>query len=402
MTDRIPQERIPELDGLRGMAILLVMVAHYFAVPGVGAASLLNGYWFRLGWTGVDLFFVLSGFLIGGILLGARDSPNYFKTFDARRFFRIIPVYYAWILLYAVLSMVAWNFLTARVGTVQKIDISIPAHLLFLQNFHEFLKSTVSFWWFSSTWSLAVEEQFYLVSPLLVRYLPKRALAGVLVSVVFSAPALRFLIRTGVSNGPWLAYRLMPCRADSLAVGVLAALLWNNPKTRAWLETHALVLYAPFAILFYGVAWLWRWHSDPLQALTQTVGYTWLALFFAVSLLLVLSRRKSFLAAFMRLGFLRDIGGVSYCIYIIHTAVFLFFHQILLGALPAVTDGKAAGVTLLAALATYGIAKLSWRFFEQPLLRRGHAFRYDSPVFQPILVDQGTSSLAAVHTTILR
>jgi len=125
-------------------------------------------------------------------------------------------------------------------------------------------------------------------------------------------------------------------------------------------------------------------------------------LFFAVSLLLVLSRRKSFLAAFMRLGFLRDIGGVSYCIYIIHTAVFLFFHQILLGALPAVTDGKAAGVTLLAALATYGIAKLSWRFFEQPLLRRGHAFRYDSPVFQPILVDQGTSSLAAVHTTILR
>jgi|HubBroStandDraft_2_1064218.scaffolds.fasta_scaffold44768_1 peptidoglycan/LPS O-acetylase OafA/YrhL len=402
MADRIPQGRVPELDGLRGLAILLVLVGHYFAVPGVGAASLLNGYWFRLGWTGVDLFFVLSGFLIGGILLEARTSPNYFKTFYARRFFRIIPLYYAWILLYVILSLAARNFLSARVGSVQKLDISILAHFLFLQNFREFLTSTISFWWFSSTWSLAVEEQFYLVSPLLVRYLPKRALAGVLVSVVFSAPALRFLIRTGVSNGPWLAYRLMPCRADSLAVGVLAALLWNNPKTRAWLETHALVLYAPFAILFYGVAWLWRWHSDPLQALTQTVGYTWLALFFAVSLLLVLSRRKSFLAAFMRLGFLRDIGGVSYCIYIIHTAVFLFFHQILLGALPAVTDGKAAGVTLLAALATYGIAKLSWRFFEQPLLRRGHAFRYDSPVFQPILVDQGTSSLAAVHTTILR
>ena len=376
MTDRISQGRIPELDGLRGMAILLVLVAHYFAVPGVGAASLLNGYWFRLGWTGVDLFFVLSGFLIGGILLGARDSPNYFKTFYARRFFRIIPIYYAWILIYMVLSVLGRNFLSTRVGTVQKIDISILAHFLFLQNFHEFLKGTVSFWWFSSTWSLAVEEQFYLVAPLLVRYLPKRVLALVLVLFTFGAPILRFMIRNGSSEGPWLAYRLMPCRADSLAVGVLAALLWNNPKARAWLETHALVLYGLFAILFAGVAYLWRWYSDPLLPLTQTIGYTWLALFFAVLLLLVLSRRASLLSAFMRLGFLRDIGGVSYCIYIIHTAVFLFCHQIILHALPVVTDGKAAGVTFLAAFTTYAIAKLSWRFFEQPLLRSGHAFQY--------------------------
>src|ERR1700688_606512 len=376
MTDRIPQGRIPELDGLRGMAILLVLVGHYFAVPGIGAASVLNGYWFRLGWTGVDLFFVLSGFLIGGILLGARDSPYYFKTFYARRFFRIIPLYYAWISIYIILSVLGWNFLSARVGSVQKVDISILAHFLFLQNFHEFLKGTVSFWWFSSTWSLAVEEQFYLVAPLLVRYLPKRVLALVLVLVTFGAPILRFAIRNGFSEGPWLAYRLMPCRADSLAVGVLAALLWNNPKARAWLEAHALVLYGLFAILFAGVAYLWRWYSDPLLPLTQTAGYTWLALFFAVLLLLVLSRRASLLAALMRLGFLREIGGVSYCIYIIHTAVFLFCHQLLLHALPEVTDVKAAAVTFLAAFMTYAIAKLSWRFFEQPLLRRGHAFQY--------------------------
>jgi peptidoglycan/LPS O-acetylase OafA/YrhL len=376
MTDRIPQGRIPELDGLRGMAILLVLVAHYFAVPGTGAASLLNGYWFRLGWTGVDLFFVLSGFLIGGILLGARDSINYFKTFYARRFFRIVPIYYAWILIYILASVFARNFLSTRVGSVQKIDIQILAHFLFLQNFREFLKSTVSFWWFSSTWSLAVEEQFYLVAPLLVRYLPRRVLALVLVLVVFGAPTLRFVIRNGFSDGPWLAYRLMPCRADSLALGVLAALLWNNPKARAWLQTHAAVLYCLFAILFAGVAYLWRWYSDPLLPLTQTAGYTWLALFFAVLLLLLLSRRASLLSALMRLGFLREIGGVSYCIYIIHTAVFLLFHQLLLHALPVVTDAKAAGVTFLAAFTTYAIAKLSWRFFEQPLLRRGHAFQY--------------------------
>jgi peptidoglycan/LPS O-acetylase OafA/YrhL len=376
MADPIPQGRIPELDGLRGMAILLVLVGHYFAVPGTGVASLLNGYWFRLGWTGVDLFFVLSGFLIGGILLEVRDSPNYFKTFYARRFFRIIPLYYAWILIYIVLSVAGRTFLAERVGSVQRIDISIVAHFLFLQNFHDFLRSAVSFWWFSSMWSLAVEEQFYLVAPLLVRYLPKRVLAFVLVLVTIGAPVLRFAIRNDFSDGPWLAYRLMPCRADSLAVGMIAALLWSNPKSRAWLEKHSAILYGLFAVLFAGVAYLWRWHSDPLLPLTQTAGYTWLALFFGAGILLVLSRRTALLSALMRLGFLREIGGVSYCIYIIHLAVFLFFHQILLHALPVVTDGRAAAVTSLAAIATYGIAKLSWKFLEQPLLRRSHTFQY--------------------------
>jgi peptidoglycan/LPS O-acetylase OafA/YrhL len=376
MADRIPQGRIPELDGLRGMAILLVLVGHYFAVPGTGAASLLNGYWFRLGWTGVDLFFVLSGFLIGGILLEVRDSPNYFKTFYARRFFRIIPLYYAWILIYIVLSVAGRTFLAERVGSVQRIDISIVAHFLFLQNFRGFLKSAVSFWWFSSMWSLAVEEQFYLVAPLLVRYLPKRVLAFVLVLVTLGAPVLRFAIRNDFSNGPWFAYRLMPCRADSLAVGMLAALLWSDTKSRAWLEKHSTILCGLFAVLFAGVAYLWRWHSDPLLPLTQTAGYTWLALFFGAGMLLVLSRRASLLSALVRIGFLREIGGVSYCIYIIHLAVFLFFHQILLHALPVVTDGRAAAVTFLAAIATYGIAKLSWKFLEQPLLRRGHTFQY--------------------------
>jgi peptidoglycan/LPS O-acetylase OafA/YrhL len=260
---------------------------------------------------------------------------------------------------------------------VQQIDGSILAHLFFLQNFHEFLKTGASFWWFSSTWSLAVEEQFYLVSPLLVRYLSKRSLATVLVLVTLAAPILRFVVRNHFADGPWLAYRLMPCRADALAVGMLAALIWNSPKARAWLERRLLVLYSLFAILFYGVAYLWRWSSDPMLLLTQTAGYTLIALFFAVVLLLVLTERTFLLSWVMRLGFLREIGGISYCVYIIHTAVYFFCHQIILHALPAVTDVRAALVTFLAALMTYAIAKLSWKYFEQPLLRRGHAFQYD-------------------------
>src|SRR5580700_8324906 len=117
MSDRIPPGRILELDGLRGIAILIVMVGHYFAVPGAGITSFLDGYWFRLGWTGVDLFFVISGFLIGGILLDVRDSPRYFKTFYIRRFFRIIPLYYAWIGIYVLLVTMGRGLVASRIGS---------------------------------------------------------------------------------------------------------------------------------------------------------------------------------------------------------------------------------------------------------------------------------------------
>ena len=376
MTERIPHARIPELDGLRGIAILLVVTGHYFVVPGRGMTGFLDGSWFRLGWTGVDLFFVLSGFLIGGILLNVRDSPRYFQTFYARRFFRIIPLYYAWIAIYLAVTVFASRHLSERIGSFQGIDFSILAHFLFLQNFRELLTSTVSFWWLSATWSLAVEEQFYLVSPVLVRYLSRHSLTIFLITVTAGAPLLRWIIRNHFEAGPWLAYRLMPCRADSLAIGMLAAIVWSSGKGRAWLTSHAAAMHGLFVALFAGVAFLWRWHSDPLQPLTQTIGYTWLALFFAVVMLIGISRNGSAIAVIARLGFLREIGGVSYCIYIIHTTVFLFCHRILLHALPVATDERAAAVTLLAALLTYGIAKLSWKYLEEPLLRRGHEYKY--------------------------
>jgi len=103
------KRRIPELDGLRGIAILLVLYLHYF-VNGHGAAEQLGWLRYpvamgRLGWSGVDLLFVLSGFLIGGILLEAKDSSRYFQTFYIRRSFRILPLYFAVVSLFVVLKI---------------------------------------------------------------------------------------------------------------------------------------------------------------------------------------------------------------------------------------------------------------------------------------------------------
>lgn len=378
MSERIPPARIPELDGLRGMAILVVWLGHYFYVPAVGLFRFFNDSWLGLGWSGVDLFFVLSGFLIGGILLDHRESHYYFRTFYARRFFRIIPVYYAWIIVYILFVTIGGSFLRAHAhtGNIQGVDRPILFQFLFLQNFGDWLTSPLSYFWFTATWSLAVEEQFYLVSPLLVRFFSKRSLTIFLCSVVAASPLIRLFVRTQIAHGPWLAYRLMPCRADSLAIGMLAAILWRNEKFRLWLAARSISIYVGFTILLAGVAFLWIWHSDPLGLLTQTVGYTWLAAFYVSIMFLAISKKSGPIAGFARMGFLRDLGGVSYCIYIVHLAVFLLCHQLLSHGLPTITNARTGTVSLLAAAISYVIAKLSWRFIENPMLQRGHAFKY--------------------------
>jgi peptidoglycan/LPS O-acetylase OafA/YrhL len=101
MAANLSKQRIPELDGLRGLAILLALVFHYITQEGAqlpGSVPAMLQRFVIMGWTGVDLFFVLSGFLIGGILMDVRGSPRYSKTFYSRRFFRIVPIYYLWIL----------------------------------------------------------------------------------------------------------------------------------------------------------------------------------------------------------------------------------------------------------------------------------------------------------------
>jgi peptidoglycan/LPS O-acetylase OafA/YrhL len=371
-------DRIPELDGLRGIAIFLVLGAHFINVTNGPRLAAFFQDLFLLGWSGVDLFFVLSGFLIGGILLDVRSSRSYFKTFYARRFFRIIPIYYIWVTLYLLVVGFGTSFLRAhtRTGTVPPLGFDIYSHYLFLQNFAVVNYIAISEYWFAHTWSLAVEEQFYLVSPLLVRLLTRRRLSLVLGALIFSAPLIRLFVRSHFAQGPWLSYRLMPCRADSLACGMLAAILWRNERFREWLAARGNTLYGWIGVLSAGMLVLWIWFPNPQSPLTETVGFTWIAFFYLTILVLALSRPGGPIATLCRLPWLRELGRVSYAVYIIHTTVNLFFHMLLLHAAPQTANAKGAAVTLLALLGTYGIARLSWEFLEHPLLRLGHTIKY--------------------------
>jgi peptidoglycan/LPS O-acetylase OafA/YrhL len=381
MLERNPPGRIPELDGLRGTAIFFVLMYHYTQRQPTADPHIFRFYLenlFLIGWSGVDLFFVLSGFLIGGILLDARDSASYFKTFYMRRFFRIIPIYYAWIFTYILIVSVAGAALVARYGSgaITKPGFAIYGHFLFLQNLAVIPLAGLARPWFISLWSLAVEEQFYLVSPLVVRLFSRRDLGVFLVAAIVGAPLLRIALLLGTHIDGQLVYVLMPCRADSLAIGMLAALLWREPHFRKWLSSNTRILYGTLAVLLAGVAALWRWSPFNASWGMESVGYTCLAFLYVLILLLALTTPGGPIARLARVRWLRELGRVSYCMYIIHAVVDVVCHALLRRAPPAISDWRGMGVTVFAGFATYVVAWLSWKFFEGPMLRLGHGFKY--------------------------
>jgi peptidoglycan/LPS O-acetylase OafA/YrhL len=297
--------------------------------------------------------------------------------FYTRRFFRIIPIYYLWILAYVVLVGVAGPVLRARSnsGVILAPGAPIYSHFLFLQNLMVIPFAGLAGAWFSHLWSLAVEEQFYLVSPLVVRLLSIRLLTIFLAGVIAAAPLLRVVL-LAVHTDPWLVSVLMPCRADSLAIGMLAAVFWRRERFREWLSARSGVLYAILAALFAGVVALWKWSPQSQTWGMESIGFTWLAAFYVVILLLALVRREGPIARLARIAWLRELGRVSYCVYIIHLVVNVVCHSILRRASPATSDWRGAAVTVFSAFATMGIAWISWKFFEGPLVRLGHSFKY--------------------------
>jgi peptidoglycan/LPS O-acetylase OafA/YrhL len=378
--------RIPELDGLRGVAILLVIFFHYTNGNALVRSDGLAFYVQRAanaGWSGVDLFFVLSGFLIGGILMDARESPSFFRTFYLRRLFRIVPIYYVWIILYVGLKAAAGAAIQARSFSGRPLPggFSVYAHLLFLQNFIPMdwpAMSAVFGSWFSHLWSLAVEEQFYLVAPLMIRWLSPRRLPTALVAIVIGAPLFRTLLFLRVHELD--VTRIMPSRADTLALGMLAAVVWRSADLRARLQKIARWLYLPAAVLFSGYG-LICWYTPGTRTLEiASFGLSWVGIFYTLLLLIALGAPDGWFAHAMRMAWLREIGRVSYCMYIVHLTCALLCYYVLLHQRPEIKDLRGAAVAICSVVVTYLVARASWKFFENPLLRIAHQFQYASPV----------------------
>ena len=382
----VTSSRIPELDGLRGMAILLVLLFHYVsgqgvwmdAAPGPAQGTLLFYFQrlFGMGWAGVDLFFVLSGFLIGGILLDARTSQRYFGTFYARRFYRIIPLYYLWIGIYFFLIFMPLRGLPESLSSNPEKWSAAPIYFLFLQNSVKILHGNLGTAWLGGLWSLAVEEQFYLLIPLAVRFLPQRKVVPLMCLAVVGAPLARLLVSHLAPQHAAAPYVLTPCRVDALAMGVILAVGWRKEEWKVRFLRYRRPVFAVCALLLIGVAYLALWRPSQYSEPMITLGFSCIDALCASLLAIAIMFPSGLWASVCRWPFLLELGRISFCLYIIHAAVNLMCHEFLLGTSPRFMDRRSIGVTILAAALAFGLARLSWIFFERPLLRKGHAYQY--------------------------
>jgi peptidoglycan/LPS O-acetylase OafA/YrhL len=221
------------------------------------------------------------------------------------------------------------------------------------------------------TWSLAVEEQFYLTVPLYIRALSRRWLVCAILIGICGAPLLRILLLR-IHSADWVGvYTTMLCRADALLLGVLAAVLLRNDRWKERIRRAGLAFSLLIPIFLLGLAYLTLQAEGLKSPLIESVGFTWIALFYVTILLFVLTRPDSVLSKALRMRWLCWLGTLAYGLYLFHTGIqFLFFslifrHGPLLNSIPTLL------ATLAAIALTFLLATLSWRYFEQPLLRVG-------------------------------
>jgi peptidoglycan/LPS O-acetylase OafA/YrhL len=389
--------RIPELDGLRGIAIGSVLIWHYFVIPTIAAPATPLSYALVLGrltWSGVDLFFVLSGFLIGGILLDARASTNYFRVFYTRRFFRIVPVYIAVLFALPLLTSIGRWTHHGDLEWFHAESTPLYAYWVFIQNLWMAYAGNLGGYGLWMTWSLAVEEQFYLTLPVLVRFfLGQRLLVFVLTGICL-APILRGAIHFLWPHNWAAPFVLMACRADALLLGVLAAILLRNDRWRARIQRGKLFFAVSLPLFLIGIVYLNLRSPDPKTPFMLTVGLSWLALFYVNVLLFTLTRTDSLVSRALRAKWLAWLGGIAYGTYLFHQPIQGLLFGYFRGESPVINSGPTLVTTLVALILTLTVARLSWRFFEQPLIRFGHQSNYrfappesdESPLSAPELV----------------
>ncbi len=358
------ESRIKELDGLRAIAVLMVVAWHYIGIPDGPHFWLWKA--FHVGAHGVDLFFVLSGYLIANMLLKKRDSENYFSSFYGRRALRIWPSYY----LMCATSFVGWLF-QLNPTLFDTNGVAGWTYLFGLQNFAIAFAQNNGVYWLGGTWSLAIEEQFYLLFPLLVRKIPPERLFGILLAPIIVCPIGRLIDSTMPDT--YGAYVLTQFRADALAIGALVA-WWRLYRQPSEAVTLTVQRWFKRASLCLPLLWLLgssRWSI----AFSLTIA----EIFFGLALFVVLENRGSPKLAFLRSAPAAFFAKTSYAAYMIHHIVAYFLFAAMKEP-RTMTTLSGIALTGAAFVLTFAICALSYRYFEAPLIGYGHRkFSFGKP-----------------------
>lgn len=353
------------LDGIRGLAIILVLLFHYgqsaksfgFSGPLITITN--------IGWTGVDLFFVLSGFLITGILYDSRQTEHYFRNFYARRMLRIFPLYYGALLIVVLLS---WAWPSAGVwGTYSPLWIAF-----YLSNFLMAFEGEAAVGILAHYWSLAIEEHFYLIWPFLVWHGSRRQLMFAASALLVGSLLLR-IAAAAVGVDPFSTYVVTFTRFDALSIGAICALAIRGPRGVAG------VVPAGWAAMLAGGAAVLaiialRHTLDHADLVMRTVGYTLLAIAFGGVIIVGLSWRL--LNAGLNLGVLRWFGRYSYGMYVWHPIVNVLLYYTAIKPALGIQGPLANALYIVVSFVAMVLVSLaSYHFWEQPFLRLKDRFK---------------------------
>jgi peptidoglycan/LPS O-acetylase OafA/YrhL len=359
------RDHIPELDGLRGIAALMV-VFHHMAqqFPGFSGATIpqrLLQVWLRFttpGWMGVDVFFVLSGFLITGILLDTKRQPHFYRNFYMKRILRIFPLYYLMLVVLLIFFAKPWPFFTLCV--------------FYLANFSSLFGISLIF---GPLWSLSVEEHFYFLWPWAVKFVRMRALLAASLLTCFIEPAFRYYAFKHGFFDPYFSW----FRFDGLALGAAIAITSRCDLGRH-LKSIACVLW--FAAVFVFCVSLPFGGYTRMKPAGTAVLYTCVSLFTGGVVCFVRASPNGRLFAVLRGKFLRFTGDISYCLYLIHLFVILGFYRVANARFfEGLTQALQRTPVLMYAVHSitvlgicYGIGALSKKYFEGPI--RSYRIRF--------------------------
>jgi peptidoglycan/LPS O-acetylase OafA/YrhL len=374
-------ERDPRLDGVRGIAILLVLLCHLTQFGGIAP----DGPWPDRAWRaltlplgfGVDLFFVLSGFLITGILLETRESPGYFRIFYARRFLRIFPLYY---------GALAAAFLVLPL--VPELAVSLEPvrrdafwYWTYLTNYRFAEVGWPRVPYLGHFWTLAVEEQFYLVWPAVVRFLPRRLLPWLCVTAIVLGTWGR--VHSWNLDEPASATLATHLRLDGLAIGALLAWLAREPGGLS--RWRRIAAWAGAAAAVVAIVLIARGGTDGPELAGRAFLQVFQALAFGAFLVLAMTApRGAALPRVLSSGWLTRLGLYSYSLYVVHAPILVWLgrHDYNAKLLPAVLGSRLPAALVHAAVAGGAcvlLAALSYHQFESRFLALKRHVRYAAP-----------------------
>jgi peptidoglycan/LPS O-acetylase OafA/YrhL len=357
-------KHIPALDGIRGLAVLLVIFYHTgggakSSQPIVHSIGVVNKY----GWTGVTLFFVLSGFLITGILWDTRDDPHHLKNFYARRSLRIFPLYY-----FALILVVIGSIPT---GQIHDCFRRLWVYVLYLQNVDAFglhphaLPSpmiTVHFW------SLAVEEQFYLIWPaVILRMKTLRQTQGMCAAVFVVSSVAQFIY--SFSAAPLPHNESLWANAGGLALGGYIAIGIRRKQDFTKIAHYLM----PISLVVFIAGTLGSNRVRTIFDLT-TISLSW-------GCLVVLCLSPGMIRRTFEVPWLRWVGTISYGMYIYHWLFRTYYEWIAWKIYPHASDSAHQGLRfLITFILTIGISWLSFTYFERPISKLKRHFHSRTPV----------------------